>query len=237
VVKANAFAAGKATAAPKLTSAGLNPVWNFETGTQGWTRQTYSDSLAVIAAMRTTFRAYAGNAALATVLDMVGGDENPKRQGEAFVDLTQYPPRDTSVPLDLACKPLSCRVYVPTCGLGDRSTPNQVQLFVKDKNGKAEYGTLTPVVRNQWFEVELRPSTTEPHNGYRQEGFDPHAITQVGGKFLAGSEGTTYRGKFYLDDCGWEEIDPTAAAAAESCLESEGFGQREERRVNARAQR
>jgi len=202
----------------------LDPIWDFESGTEGWTHQTWTDSQAVIAVESSPFRSRWGSAALALVVDLIGGDDH-KSQGETIVDLNNHPPSGISVPLDLECKPLSCWIYVPACGLGDPAEPNLVQLFVKDTNGKSEYGTPTQVVRKQWFEVRLRPSTLEPDGGYKDLDFDPGAIEQWGVRFKAGSEGITYRGKVYVDACDWQEIDPASTAAAEACRPDEGVGQ------------
>jgi hypothetical protein len=111
---------------------------------------------------------------------------------------------------------------VPARGLGDPAEPNwAVQLFVKDTNGRSEYGTPTQVVRNQWFEVTLRPSTLEPYEGQMEPGFNPGAIDQFG-VFMAGSEGICCRGKVYVDACGWQEIDPAGTAAVGACRPDEG---------------
>ena len=196
----------------------LTSVWGgFENDKEGWTYQTYPDSQAVVTVMTSTLQSRQGNASLAMIVDLIGGDDH-KSQGEAFVDLTQHPPAGVSAPLDLECKPLTCWVYVPTCGLGDPNAPNWVQLFVKDADGRAEYGPGTKVIRNQWFEIEMRPSILEPDGGWMVPGFNPSAITQVGIKFVEGSQKTTYRGKIYIDACGWQEINgSTYAFAAETC--------------------
>jgi hypothetical protein len=142
------------------------------------------------------------------IVDLMGGDSS-RGQGEAFVDMRNHPPPGFSAPVDLVCKPIRCWIYVPTCGLGDPVEPNLVSLFVKDMNGNSEYGTPTRVVRNQWFEVTLRPSTLTPEGGFRSPNFDPGAIGYLGVKFRAGRTGVGYRGKVYLDACGWQEIDPS----------------------------
>jgi len=207
--------------AKDYTSLILDPVWDFESGTEGWAHQTYVDSQAVIAVEPSSFRSRWGNASLAMIVDLVGGDDN-RSHGEVFVDLVNHPPPGASAPLDLACKPLSCWIYVPTCGLGDPVAPNLVQIFVKDANGKSEYGTPAQVVRNRWFEVGLRPSTLKPYEGWMSPGFNPGAINQLGVRFKAGSEGVTYRGKVYVDACDWQEIDPATTAAADTGWPGEG---------------
>ncbi len=209
-------------AARDYTPLRLDPVWDFESGTEGWTHQTHADSQAVVAVEGSSFRSRWGNGSLAMIVDLVGGDGN-RGQGGAFVDITNNPPPGASAPLDLECKPLSCWVYVPARGLGDPAEPNwAVQLFVKDTNGRSEYGTPTQVVRNQWFEVTLRPSTLEPYEGQMEPGFNPGAIDQFG-VFMAGSEGICYRGKVYVDACGWQEIDPAGTAAVGACRAGEGI--------------
>jgi hypothetical protein len=197
----------------------LDPIWDFESGTEGWTTyKTYTPSLALIAAERSSYRSRWGSGSLAMVADLVGGHESLSK-GAAYVDLTQT--------TDLACKPLTCWVYVPTCGLGDPATPNYVRLFVRDQNENLEYAARTPVVRNQWFEIHLRPSTLAPEGGSiilkeGQGAFDPHAITRVGVQFGTEKAGVTYRGKIYLDACGWQDIDPASAAGAGACLPDSG---------------
>jgi hypothetical protein len=187
----------------------VDPVWDFESGLEGWTTyRTDTTSRATMDVVPSTFRSLWGNASLAMILNLVGGDDRFDR-GVAYVDLSE--------PTDLACKPLSCWIYVPTCGLGDPAEPNWVQIFVKDANDRDEYGTPAPVVRNQWFEVRLYPSTLLPHEGSMEDGFDPHTITRVGVQFGAGSQETIYRGKVFLDACGWREIDPVGTASIDVC--------------------
>jgi hypothetical protein len=148
-------------------------------------------------------------------LNLVGSDDRFDR-GVAYVDLSQ--------PTDLACKPLSCWIYVPTCGLGDPDEPTSARLFVKDANDKDEYGTLAPVQRNQWYKIELRPSTQQPHKGWMEPGFDPHNIIRLGVQVRTDSQETIYRGKVYVDACGWQEIDPLDTTSAEACLPGEDIG-------------
>ena len=168
-------------------------VWDFESGTEGWTHRTYLDSQAIIAVEASTYRSLSGNASLAMIMDLVGGDAH-KSQGEAYVAL--------NTPVNVKCKPISCWVYVPTCGVGDSGAPNQIQLFAKDAQNKSEYGTPVNVVRNEWFQVTFRPSTVQPYNGFMDPLFDPTKISLLGVKFRAGSPQNLYRGKVYLDACG-----------------------------------
>jgi hypothetical protein len=203
---------------PWPTPLPLDPVWDFESDTEGWTYyKTYTPSLAVVGAETSTFRSRWGDASLAMIVNLIGGHPNFSK-GVAYIDLEKYPPPGITAPLDLECKPLSCWLYVPTCGLGDPAEPNYVRFRLKDENGKWERSGYTPVVRNQWFELRLRPSTVAPYGGSMDPGFDPHRIIKVEVEFGTHSQGITYRGKVYLDACGWQEIDPVSAASVEACL-------------------
>ena len=222
-VAASAFGAVAGPAWPIETSsvaadAASNSIWDFESSAQGWTYQTYTNTRAIVAVGRSTFRAYSGAASLAAVLDLKGGDAN-RSQGEAFVDVSNTPPSPGQTSLNLACRPVSCWVYVPTCAVGDGGAPNQVQLFAKNANGKSEYGTPVTVARNQWFKVDLRPSTVKPEGGFIDAGFTPTAIDQLGIRFKApGGSTTQYRGKVYIDACGWQEIIPPASQSQLACV-------------------
>jgi len=193
----------------------LHPIWDFETGTEGWNHyETYTPSLAVIDVQPSTFQARSGNASLAMIVNLVSGHANYNK-GVAYIDLEKHPPAGTTAPVDLSCKPVSCWLYVPACGLGDPAEPNYVRLRVKDQNGRSVYSAYTPVVRNQWFEIGLRPSTMAPYEGSIIAGFDPRRIVRMEVEFGACrpettcSQGIIYRGKVYLDACGWQEIDPS----------------------------
>jgi hypothetical protein len=195
----------------------LDPIWDFESGTEGWSHyKTYTPSLAVVGVETSALRPRWGDASLAMIVNLVGGHPNFSK-GVAYIDLEDYPPPGVSAPLDLSCKPLSCWLYVPTCGLGDPAEPNYIRFRLKDENEKWERSAYTPVVRDQWFELSLRPSTVAPDGGSMDDGFDPQRIVKVEVEFGTGSQETTYRGKVYLDACGWQEIDPVSAASVEAC--------------------
>jgi hypothetical protein len=136
-------------------------------------------------------------------VDLDGGDVPLRSGGVAFKNL--------DAPVDLACKPLSTWVYVPTCGLGDPDKTNTVRLYVRDKQFRYEYSAWTEVQRNQWFELSMRPSTLAPPGGSKQAGFDPSIVNQIGiefqaGRLPAGNPEAVYQGKIYLDAVGWLEI-------------------------------
>jgi len=206
---------------PLDTPLSLDHVWDFESGTEGWRHyKTYTPSLAVVGVEPSSFRSLSGTASLAMIVNLVGGHVSYSK-GVAYIDLEEHPPSGVSVPVDLSCKPFSCWLYVPTCGLGDPVQPNYVRLRVKDENQLWGRGARMPVVRNQWFEVGLRPSTVAPPGGSMDEGFDPCRIIRVEVEFGTDRQGITYRGKVYLDACGWKEIDSSCIAAG-ACRPDEG---------------
>ena len=187
----------------------LNPVWDFESDTDGWTpSKTYTPTLAILDVTTSTLRSLTGRASLAMIVNLVGGDSRLGK-GAAYVDLVDYPPAGTSPPLNLTCKPISCWLYVPACGMGDLAEPNYVRLRVKDENGHYGEGAETTVVRNKWFEVELRP---RPGSN-----LDPSHISRLEVEFGARSQDSAYRGKVYVDACGWLEIDPAGTTATGAC--------------------
>jgi hypothetical protein len=178
----------------------LDPAWDFETGLEGWTTyRSITTSRAAVDVMTTTFRSRWKSTSLAMILNLVGADEEFDR-GVTYVDLPE--------PTDLACKPVSCWVYVPISGLCDADALTYARLCAKDVNDKDESGTLAPVQCGRWYRIELRPSTQTPPEGWMEPGFDPGAIVRLGVQVRTDGQQTVYRGKVYVDACGWQEIDP-----------------------------
>ena len=180
--------------------------YGFESSDILWVVQTFGDSQAVNALARSD-KGFAkfGCYSLRLAVDLVGGDEN-KSKGEAYVDMRFFPPTGMEAPLNLEGVPITVWVYVPGSAAGDPSKPNGVQVFVKDKNWKNEYGTWLdlPNYTDKWIPITLTPSRQQPPMGYMDEGFDPSAIIAVGVKIGAGTPSTaTYQGPIYVDGVNW----------------------------------
>jgi len=170
--------------------------YGFELGGMGWRRQTYKDSQAVKKVAQTTEQAYRGVGALKLTLDLKGGHANDSK-GEAFIELR--PPAT-----DLQRQTITAWIYAPTGSAGDFNRPNGVQVFVKDRNFRSLYGTWLNLLEDDWFEVSLTVSTTEPIDGDIDEGFDPQSIAIVGIKVAIGEGSSqTYAGPIYVDAVNW----------------------------------
>lgn len=170
--------------------------YGFEEGTMGWVRQVYETDQGVTAVEQSADEAKFCHSLEMTV-DLEGGHTN-KSRGEAYVEIN---------PQNLENKPITVWVYVPREALGDPEKPNGIQVFVKDKDWRGEYGTwwnITPAIVDSWQQVTLTPSRSAPPDGYMESGFDPTQIGAVGVKIAIG-EGSTakYRGPIYVDAVDW----------------------------------
>ena len=98
-------------------------------------------------------------------------------------------------------------VYIPEEALGNPKIPNGVQVFVKDKEWKSEYGTwwnIDPADVNSWQQITLTPSKSAPPSGYMDSEFDPTQIRVVGVKIAVGDGSVArYRGPIYIDAVDW----------------------------------
>jgi hypothetical protein len=142
---------------------------------------------------------------LELTVDLAGGHEN-KSKGEAYIDMRFYPPTAIGVPANLEGVPIIVWVYVPEHAAGDPEKPNGIQVFVKDQDWKAEYGTWFNLLgyTDKWVPVQLTPSRTAPSNGFMDPGFDPTKIIVVGVKIGTGTNSTaTYTGPIYVDGVNW----------------------------------
>ena len=177
--------------------------WDFEFGVEGWQRQTHHDSQAVMAVEHSSLRARSGFYSLAMITDLIGDDVS-RSQGEAFVDLIVDPPPGVTAPVNLEDVDITCWVYAPACAMGDPEHPNTIQLFVKDEFARSEYAAPVDVLSGAWFQISLAPSRIKPPGGFMDAGFDPDSVAFVGMRIKA-PEGSSqrYRGKVYLDACGW----------------------------------
>jgi hypothetical protein len=177
--------------------------WDFESGVEGWQHQTHQDSQAVMAVERSSFRAKSGFYSLAMITDLIGGDIS-RSQGETFADLIADPPPGVMAPVNLEGVGITCWVYAPTCATGDPEHPNTIQLFVKDEFARSEYAAPMDVLSGAWLQISLTPSKIKPPGGSMDDSFDPNSVALVGVRIKA-PEGSSqrYRGKVYVDACGW----------------------------------
>jgi mannan endo-1,4-beta-mannosidase len=179
---------------PALVHAALEAfTFDFETSAEGWEASTKPGEHGITAMYTTGAQVYHGQSSLAlaahldfSVLDL--------RQGVAFVFL----------PGDMEGKTIAARVWCPSAAMGDSNHPNGVQLFVKDQQFRSQYGSWRnfgyQVPLDQWAEIELTPSRTNPPDGYTDSGFDPTHVMMVGIKLGVGSGSQVpFQGTCYLD--------------------------------------
>jgi hypothetical protein len=201
-------AIGSAPAQTSDTTVALR--YDFETGNMGWVAQDYIKSQACNEVEQSAEKSRDGDYSLKCFMNLVGGDEKLS-QGETFVEMFKNPPIGLSAedfPLDLRDCTITILVYVPTGAIGDPSSPNGLQVFVKDSDFRSEYGTwrdIKPDKQDQWIEVQLPVSATEPIGGYMDKGFDPSQIIIVGVKMGAGGKSEAkYDRPIYIDSVTWD---------------------------------
>ena len=175
-------------------AAAENAVFDFETNTtEGWENSTRAGERGIAAVYPTSAEAYHGQYSLAMVTHL--DYSNPDlRQGTAFVML----------PGNMEGRTISAWVKCPQGARGDPDHPNGVQLFVKDQKFRSQ---LAPwrnigerIPEDQWTQVQLTPSRTNPPGGYTDEGFDPTRIMIVGIKIGVGTDSQVpFEGICYLD--------------------------------------
>ncbi len=192
--------------APSPVACGNTSLYGFESGEMGWKPQSYEGSQAVQQVRQSTDQAKSGISSLELQLELNSQNDN-RATGETFVDLRYDPPAGLKAPLDLEGVPITIWIYAPGAVAGKRETPNGVQVFVKDRNFKSEYGTWFNLTNgtDRWIPITLTPTKDPPSSGEMQPEFDPGQIILIGIKVETGKEAaTTYIGPMWIDDICWE---------------------------------
>ncbi|MDD4879874.1 MAG: PEP-CTERM sorting domain-containing protein [Candidatus Omnitrophica bacterium] len=168
-------------------------LYDFETGTEGWTFQTYADSQAISTASQSTDQALTGSNSLAGTTHLVPGDVNFSK-GELLVTRTQ------ANKLNLEGLTATVGVFGPTGAAGTNpSSSNGWQMFFKDVNYKSWYGPWQNLVENNWTTLSSTLGTTTPD--FVDAGFDATQIVTLGVKIGTGGSATgVYDGPVYVDD-------------------------------------
>jgi hypothetical protein len=175
-----------------------------------WYTQTYTDSQAITAVSQSAEHAKFCKYSLKLTVDLVGQHPN-KSKGEALVDVQFFDRvKGEKIPLNLEGKTITMWVYVLGGAMGERSSPNGVQVFVKDRNYNSQYGAWLEIpIENEWFTVKLTPSKT-PSEGVSTyidkpgTEFEPTQIIIVGFKIGAGGQSNaTYNQPIYIDGVNW----------------------------------
>lgn len=171
--------------------------FGFENGDMGWTPETYADSQGITTATQSTEQAKVCKHSLKLSLDLEGSHPN-RSKGEVYIEIP---------PQNLTDKPITVWVYVPKDAIGSRTKPNGIQVFVKDKDLKYEYGVWWDITLEKvgnWQPVTLTPSSSPPSNISMESGFDPTQIRIIGVKIATGKGSTDkFKGNIYIDGIDW----------------------------------
>lgn len=167
-------------------------LYDFESGTDGWTFQDYTDSQAISAVAQSSVQAKSGSYSLMGTAHLVPGDANYSK-GEVLVN------RTAANTLNLNGLQTSVSVFGPTGAAGSNpSSPNGWQVFFKDANWLSWYGPWTNMTVNAWQTLSVTPGVTTP--AFVDSGFDPTQIMVMGVKLGTGGLSTgTYDGAVYVD--------------------------------------
>jgi hypothetical protein len=194
------------TSIPSLTPEPIASKYSFEDELNGWTAQTYTNIMACSQVAQSEEKAKEGQFSLKMDMDLIGSDEH-KSQGEAWVDMRNFPPLNESLPfksVDLSNQTVTVWVYAPAGSIGDKNQPNGFQIFVKDINWNSSYGPWVNVMENEWVQLSFPITESAAQNGYMDQGFDPSQIIAVGIKMGSGGGSTAiYQGPIYIDAVDW----------------------------------
>lgn len=170
-------------------------LYDFESGTQSWTYQIWSDSQAISAVAQSGAQFHDGSKSLAGTTNLIPLHANNSK-GEVYVD------RTAANKLNLLGLPADVWVYGPTGAAGGNpSSPNGWQMFFKSEVGgswKYWYGPWENLVENTWQNLSVTLGTTIPAS--EEAGFDPTQVRMLGVKLGTGGYATTaFTGTVYVD--------------------------------------
>jgi hypothetical protein len=186
--------------ARELKSQHVRPKYGFE---YQWVAQDYDDSQACTQVSFSDERHFDGSCSLKMMMNLVPGDKH-KSKGEALVDMRTSPPMGEHIPVSMLGRTVTAWIYAPWGARGEPDKPSGFQVFVKDTNGKSEYGPWHNVREGEWFKVSLNVSPYTPKPEDMQSGFDPSRIVVVGVKMAAGDGSKEkYNGPVFVDAVDW----------------------------------
>ncbi|MHC4442598.1 MAG: glycoside hydrolase family 17 protein [Planctomycetota bacterium] len=176
-------------------------------GSEGFRPQTYWNSQGITSCEHSQEYVHNGSYSLKALVNLQGQDPN-RANGEIIVDLQDMLTVSDDFAANLNGKTISAWVYVPQGNGGPPSTPNFLQLFVKDasKQSIGLYdGTTNIQSIGMWYKLSLTvdPSTAD----YVGVGFDPTIIRCIGLKIGTNPLSTaTINDPIYIDQI--ESPDP-----------------------------
>ncbi len=174
--------------------------YSWEKDVEGFTSTNLVNNIAIPSCQRTTNKAALGIASLQLNVTLQGTNA-AKNTGDSTVDMQWWPAPNVETPINLQGQEISIYVWSPAGARGTNAYPNGLQIFVKDDQWRAEYGTWTPIYEGVWQKVTLKPATAAPTNGFMAPGFDPTRIRTLGLKLGCGTNArvANYTGPMYMD--------------------------------------
>jgi len=167
--------------------------YTFETGVAGWRPQDAATTRGCWAVSSSTSRHHDGGSRSLEMKLSMNGSDPARSSGEAWVETS---------PRDLRTATITAWIYAPPGSRGSPTSPNGVQLFIKDSSWRSLYAPWHHVIEGEWFQVTIQANGERP--GFIQPGFDPANVVAVGVKFGTGAaERNGYQGSVYVDDVDW----------------------------------
>lgn len=158
-------------------------LYDFESGTQGWTFSTWPGDNFITSVAQSGAQANGGSFSLAGTVSGMGANQS----GQMLVD--------PSPPKDLTGQILKVFAYAPTGMGGTASAPNGFSLFVKTGSGWTwtdnGWNNIGPANENTWMELTLNMASIANANDVKEIGL------KYGG---AGGMTGTVSGTVYVDD-------------------------------------
>jgi hypothetical protein len=167
----------------------------FEEQTTTWN----IDARGFTNATRSRARSHLGSYSLKVDTELIATNAQ-RRTGEILFDLRKSIGVNSA---DLAGKSISAWVYAPAGSAGEAAKPNGLQLVVKDRNWKSQYGAWQNVSEGHWIELTLAVDSAGG-DAHIDEGFQSNAIVAIGVKMSVG-EGSKadHAGAIYIDGVNW----------------------------------
>jgi hypothetical protein len=176
--------------------------FDFEHVSEGWEPSTSQDTRACTAVALSDSESHYGHHSLQVAVDLDVADAS-KRQGEIYIDFTKQRSAQAARSIDLRNKVITAWVKAPGKAVGDDTKPNGVQLFVRDTEGRSQYGSWLNLQPHQWQQLHIAVGRAEGGE-FVSVGFNPNNVTVIGLKFAAGTGAKgSYSGFLYFDSVDW----------------------------------
>ncbi|MFH1264691.1 MAG: hypothetical protein ABIK89_03145 [Planctomycetota bacterium] len=118
----------------------------------------------------------------------LSAEDATSKHGECFVDLKYVPSLEGLVPLDLTGHTITVEVEIGGGLDAPKDSPNGVQVFVRDKGFRAQYGVWRNWTEAGTVTASLKPSRDGATAGHTDKQFNPAACRVIGVKIGTGAK-------------------------------------------------